>query len=158
MERDKSSKFYSRWLLSVVLPMLLPLQAGAAPALVDPPTWLPPAGRVVLRVAGGVPPFTWQTGAGQIEELAEREFRYTAPGRYMVDQLRLWDKLGETVEFPVSVYRPLQLSPSVRYLKQAESEVAYTIIGGSGEWQWLANDMVAGKIDGNRLVVSLPEE
>ena len=88
-----------------------------------------------IKIKGGLPPIYWQTKAGEVDRGSKpNTFIYTAPKRYMQDEIRFFDRAGQEITVIIDILRPLSVSPKIRHIPQ-HGEVKFNISGGSGQWQ-----------------------
>ncbi|HEW97308.1 MAG: hypothetical protein DRR16_21580 [Candidatus Parabeggiatoa sp. nov. 3] len=85
-----------------------------------------------LSVAGGIPPFDWQTGKGEMkkprtEELGENI--YTAPNVMGEDIITIRDRKNNTTTVKVQVTQPIAVTPYKRYMKREETK-SFTVVSG----------------------------
>jgi len=86
-----------------------------------------------VSVMGGIPPFDWQTGKGEMEQPRTEELGeniYTAPNVMGEDTITIRDRKNNTTTVAVHVTQPIAVTPYKRYMKREETKT-FTVVSGT---------------------------
>jgi hypothetical protein len=95
-------------------------------------TCVQPGEKVRVAVTGGLSPFEWQVGNGQMETVRTEDVDYnyyTAPQIMGEDIINIRDRKNNETEVKVYVTEAIKVTPNVRYMKRGETK-SFTIVGG----------------------------
>jgi hypothetical protein len=84
-----------------------------------------PGEKVRVAVNGGLPPFDWQAGNGEMETVRTEDVGYnyyTAPQIMGEDIINIRDRKNNETEVKVYVTEPIKVIPHVRYMKRGETK------------------------------------
>jgi hypothetical protein len=91
-----------------------------------------PGERIRVAVTGGLPPFDWQAGNGEMEKVNTDTGGYnffTAPKIMGETVINVRDRKNNTTEVKVYVTEPIKVTPNVRYMKREETK-SFTVVSG----------------------------
>ncbi|MBF0468952.1 MAG: hypothetical protein HQK61_08720, partial [Desulfamplus sp.] len=85
-----------------------------------------------VAVTGGIPPFDWQTGYGEMKDVRTDDAGYnfyTAPDVMVEDEISIRDSKGDTTTVAIHVTKPLQVTPNIRYIERKKTK-KFTVVSG----------------------------
>ncbi len=88
--------------------------------------------KIRVAVNGGLPPFDWQAGKGEMQDVNTNNAGYnyyTAPKIMGEDVISVRDRKNNTTEVKVYVTEPIKVTPNVRYMKRGETK-SFTVVSG----------------------------
>jgi hypothetical protein len=91
-----------------------------------------PGEKIRVAVTGGLPPFDWQAGNGEMETVNTDTGGYnffTAPKIMGETVINVRDRKNNTTEVKVYVTEPIKVTPNVRYMKREETK-SFTVVSG----------------------------
>jgi len=94
--------------------------------------FLEPGETAKVAVTGGVPPFDWQTGKGEMQTVRTEDAGYniyTAPRMMGDDSLNIRDRKGNETTVAIHVISIAKVTPYIRYMKREETK-SFTMLGG----------------------------
>ncbi len=114
-------------------------QVSQAEVFVDIPlratkqvAYVAPGEKVRVAVTGGLPPFDWQAGNGEMDTVNTDTAGYnffTAPKIMGETVINIRDRKNNTTEVKVYVTEPIKVTPNVRYMKREETK-SFTVVSG----------------------------
>lgn len=129
-------------------------QESTAVAYVDLPLraskeeiYLEPGDTARVAVTGGIPPFEWATGTGEMKDIHTEDAGfnyYTAPRVMGDDAITIRDRNGDTISVKVKVMTVFKVTPAIRYMER-QKDVKFTAVGGEPPYR----AVVAGGADGD---------
>lgn len=115
-------------------------QTSQAEVFVDIPlratkqeAYVKPGDKVRVAVTGGLPPFDWQAGNGEMETVRTEDAGYnyfTAPQIMGETVINIRDRKDNTTEVKVYVTEPIKVTPNVRYMKKDGETTSFTVVSG----------------------------
>ncbi len=91
-----------------------------------------PGEKIRVAVTGGLPPFDWQAGNGEMDKVNTDTGGYnyfTAPKIMGETVINVRDRKNNTTEVKVYVTEPIKVTPNVRYMKREETK-SFTVVSG----------------------------
>ncbi len=114
-------------------------QTSTAEVFVDIPlratkqvTYVEPGKEVRVAVTGGLPPYDWQAGNGEMKTVRTEDAGYnffTAPKIMGETVINVRDRKNNTTEVKVYVTEAIKVTPNVRYMKREETK-SFTVVSG----------------------------
>ena len=101
-----------------------------------------PGEKVRVATTGGLPPFDWQAGKGEMQDVNTDNAGYnyyTAPKIMGSDVINIRDRKNNTTEVQVYVTEPIQITPNVRYMKREETK-SFTVVSGVPPYTAIVRD------------------
>ncbi|MCP4699971.1 MAG: VWA domain-containing protein [Gammaproteobacteria bacterium] len=91
-----------------------------------------PEGIARITVAGGLPPFNWQTIIGVMEKVTTEKATYniyTAPNLIGDDTVIISDRTGKTAKVTVHVTTLPKVTPAIHYIERGKEKI-FTVLNG----------------------------